>query len=200
MNDPKYITIDGLSGSGKSTQGKAVGRSLGGWDYANFENDFTLIDQITELIELRRFKCSDFAKTIQNFALLRWLVDGQANNFVVTNYFWLHIRGIPSDKAFSEIRQLVHLFKDMLADKPPLASFFLDTDPNVRYQRVFTRDSDQSSYYKIEDIQINIEDNTDDQRAREYFEWLRSEIDIPIHIINNNQPVEQVTADILSKL
>ena len=199
----KYITIDGLSGSGKSTTGIAVAKQLG-WEEkeANCEMEKGMFGTISALIERGFYPYSVVSESLQAFMVSRALIDAQESPFVLTSYFWLDLTHFYYHPNDGNILQMLDVVLDLFVDKLPIASFFLNIDTQTRYQRIFERESRQDGYFKVNNIDIDVSENKEDEGALRFFEWLQSKVDrVPIHIIDNaNVSIDEVAAQIVEKL
>jgi thymidylate kinase len=199
----KYITIDGLSGSGKSTNGIALAKMLD-WEEkeANCEGEKDVYRMLTSVIEKGFYPYSLISQKMQTFMVLRALIDAQKEPFVLTSYFWNELSHFYYHPNDGNIRQMLNVFLELFADKLPVASFFLKVDTQTRYQRIFERESREDGYFKVNCIDIDVSENKEDERALKFFEWLQSEVDVvPIYIIDNtNVSINEVTTQILEKI
>ena len=211
----KYITIDGLSGAGKSTQARCIEERLG-WVELNRENFRSAVEQTWDMgviasnLEIEHEQThthfgghvSQFAHTISNIAVLRQAIDSQKSNFVIGDHFWsllTHCYLHPND---GNVNQLLEIFMATFSDKLPVASFFLGTDPGSRNLRILHRNANTDGYFSIGDVEVNASHNRDDADLIRYAQWLQMQVDVvPIHIIDNtNVSIEDVTNQILEKI
>lgn len=198
----KYITIDGLSGAGKSTQARCIQERLG-WNELNREEARTVNEMAWKLVgSAYNLGVNLFAEVISNIAVLRRAIDSQRDNFVVGDHYWgllWHCYMHPND---GNVNQLLDVFMATFADTLPVASFFLKTDPRLRNIRILHRNANVDGYFSIESVEVEASHNGDDGDALQYFEWLQSKVDsVPIHIIDNTDvSIEEVTSQILEKI
>ncbi len=212
----KYITIDGLSGAGKSTQARCIEERLG-WVELNRENFRSAVSQTWDMGVIASNlqveddehvnthfggRVSQFAHVISNIAVLRQAIDSQKWNFVIGDHFWsllTHCYLHPDD---GNVNQLLQIFIATFSDKLPVASFFLRTDPNSRNVRILHRNANVDGYFSIGDVEVNASHNRDDADLIRYAQWLQTQVDVvPIYIIDNtNVSIEDVTNQILEKI
>lgn len=211
----KYITIDGLSGAGKTTQAKRIVSQIG-WHELNRENFRSAVEQTWDMgviasnLQVEREqththfggRISRFAHTISDIAVLRQAIDSQTHDFVVGDHFWsllTHCYLHPND---GNVDQLLEIFMAAFSDKLPVASFFLRTDPGSRNLRILHRNANTDGYFSIKDVEVNASHNRDDADTLRYYQWLQTQVDVvPIHIIDNtNVSIDEVTTQILEKV
>lgn len=198
----KYITIDGLSGAGKSTQARCIEERLG-WVELNRE-EFRTVNEMIWMLSGPKYelKVSHFAEVINNIAVLRRAVDTQTDDFVVGDHFWSLLWHCYLHPNNGNVNQLLEIFMAAFSDKLPVASFFLGTDPNSRNVRRLHRNANADEYFSIEAVEVNASHNRDDADLIRYAQWLQAQVDVvPIYIIDNTDvSIEDVTNQILEKL
>lgn len=190
-----FITIDGLSGAGKTTQAEAVAKEL--------EFEAVSIDILRNMIEWNlqfrhpNFNYNNVSSIVANMSLIRCLIDCVETNFVIADNFWRLMWTIYREQGRLEAANLLGIFLRVLqvnGGELPVASFCLHVPPYQRHVRTFKRRLPPS--VEVQDVDINVEKDTDENSFLEYITWLKESYDF-IHIIDGTQPVETVTAEIV---
>ena len=92
-----------------------------------------------------------------------------------------------------EIDRLLTIFQESLPR--PIASIYLYSSTQERYLRSFARDGE--NLYRIENVEISTEMNTEEDESLAFFRWLSSKIPY-LYIIDGNQAVEPITDEIVN--
>ena len=194
-----FITIDGLSGSGKSTQCDAVGKSLGWrvWQVDELRVAFHFFLDKT-------FRSRSNIETVMipyNISLTYALIKSRIGNFILDDHFWRIFWIYYKDHGKEKTEPFIQFFIKMLRsniDEVPIASFYLSTPSRFRFVRKVNRYSNHLIDSNFHIDQNTITANTDDENdiLLEYFEWLKEFCDF-IHIIDGTQSIETITARIV---
>ena len=194
-----FITIDGLSGSGKSTQCDAVRKLL---DWRVWQVDELRVAFHFFLNKVfRGISDIDTVTIPYNISLTCALIKSRIGNFILDDHFWRIFWNYYKDHGKEKTKLFIQCFIEMLRsniDEVPIASFYLSTPSRFRFVRKVNR---YSNYLIDSDFHIDkntITANNDDENdiLLEYFEWLKEFCDF-IHIIDGTQPIEAITSEIV---
>ena len=183
-----YITIDGLSGAGKTVQAERVSEALG-WQVRAIDSLKTFGEQIWSMA-FGSGSDDKLSKFLYDLSLIRGYIDYTEEPFVFSDNFyrliWTKYRdNLGTDKALS-------LFQQALP--APVASICLHVPAQERHLRQFRREAE--GLYRIDDIKISTEMNRDEDDFMEFFRWLSERIPY-IYVLDGTQSVESITDKIV---
>ena len=190
-----FLTIDGLSGAGKTVQASKIAK--------RFELKHVSIDMFIDLLRNIEFLATEahhdntFTAVLRNLMFIRLMRGQWGNDFVLADNFFRTIGSFWRNRA--EMERVLDFFREGLLierGKEPDASFYLHVDARHRELRRLYRDEKQLNTYKLENVSITTEHNSDDLRSLEFNQWLAERLPY-FHIIDGSQPEEKVTADII---
>lgn len=200
-----YITIDGLSGAGKSEQAEHICKQLD-WDLRSIDDQ----KGFGEYIWKASFgDCEDhrISKLIYDLALTRahieYALDAERSFILVDSFYRLlwhfHRENKSSPTRFGvNLLELIELWQSCLSlcrGALPDASFYLHVPAIERHLRQINRD-EGFGLFEVKHLELTTERNTDEDTFYAMFEWLGQHIP-NIYIIDGAQPIDDVTATIL---
>ena len=181
-----FITIDGHSGAGKSTQADILAKRLK-LNFTNFNNTYRAYDVIS-------FAFGQPGPCKQLFAsVCAWHTIQPPHDNIIFDNFWdsLYQTYLHDELTLSSL----NMFRDALKlnnRSEPSLSIILNTPYHMALARQISRDK------KIH-LKLNREDSPDDKRRLEFWQFLESEIHY-LHVINGNQSITNVTESIIKLL
>ncbi len=193
----RFITFEGIDGSGKSTQARRLAEALGegalltrepgGSPGAEeirrllVEGDPERWSPETEILLFTAARRDHLEKTIAP-ALSQGLT-------VVSDRFADSTR-VYQGAARGELRAVVDRLHDLMIGREPDLTFVIDMDPKVALARGLAR---QSGEDRFEDMGADFQD-----RLRAGFLALAAEFPDRCRIVDGNRPAEAVAADVLA--
>ena len=183
-----YITIDGLSGAGKSVQADRVSKALG-WKSVSIDDMKSFGEHIWQM-NFGGPGYDQLSKLLYDLALIRAHIDYATEDFVFCDNFYrllwtFYLKNLGIDEALSVFQQAV---------PRPIASIYLNVDARERHMRKFYVGNE--NLYRIENIDFLTEMNHDEEDFCEFFQWLSKRIP-HIHILDGTKSVEAVTDEIV---
>ncbi len=180
-----YITIDGDSGAGKSTQFHALAERFGlkspGW-FATYKAFQSVPLPKQRPGRYTRILAAIFASHTIPVGEQHWIVD----------HFWSCFYEF-RDADESTLSNIITFFRTGLTlnDRPePAISVFLDVPPDVSHHRRHQRDNELSMKYEPSDYNRN-------QHNRDLTFWQTIAANCPyFHVLDGNRPVADVTESI----
>lgn len=195
-----FITFEGIDGSGKSTQARALAerikgmgrdvvltREPGGSPGAEairrllVEGDTDRWSPETEILLFTAARRDHLERTIEP-ALA-------AGKVVISDRFADSTR-VYQGVARADLRPVVDLLHDRMIGREPDLTFVIDMDPEAALSRGLARNSGED---RFEDFGLNFQ-----QKLRQGFLDLANQFPKRCHIINGSQDVDDVTKAVLS--
>ena len=183
-----YITIDGLSGAGKSVQADSVAEVLG-WQVKSIDQLKTFGEQIWYM-EFGSPGDDQPSKFLYDLSLIRGYIDYTQESFVFSDNFYRLIWTNYRDNLW--VDEALLLFQQALP--APVASICLHVPAQERHLRQFRREAE--GLYRIDDIRISTEMNRDEDDFMAFFSWLSERIP-HIYVLDGTKSVESITNKIV---
>lgn len=203
-----YITIDGLSGAGKSEQAERICERLD-WDLRSIDDQKGHGEGIWKAV-YGDCEAHRISKLIYDFSLIRGHIEyarDAGRSFILVDSFYrllwaFHRENKSAPTRFGvNLSELIELFQNCLSlcrGALPDASFYLHVPATERHLRQIRRD-EGFGLFEIKGLELTTGRNTDEDTFYAMFEWLSAHIP-KIYIIDGTQPIDAITDTILGTI
>ena len=194
------ITIDGLSGAGKTTQAHNLSQLLG-IPHVSTDSPSLIMREVCWAYT-HNHGDHHFVSLLRNLLLFRFMQEGDrgwGQDFICADNFFRMLTRFYRKPERDEYLSFFRRCLTMDAGQEPVASFYLHVLASERELRRIYREQQKYNTFKFEDLKISTAHNSDDADFREFFQWLQERVPY-IHIIDGAQPEEKVTADMMKIL